>query len=91
MKNEYTDLYISPYFYKLMSLKKDFMYIPSTDTVYIEKEWDKWNAKHGLTDPTPRYCFKYITDRNGRNGYAIKGTEQFQTLMIPFEIIQMSA
>ena len=89
--SEYNDLYISPYFYKLMSLKKDFMYIPSQDAVYIGEEWEKWNIKYGLTDDTPRYFFKYITDRNGRTGYAVKGTECFKTLMIPFELIKLSA
>lgn len=95
MKNEYDELYISPYFYKLMSLKKDFMYIPSEDNVYIGEEWERWNIKHEIDDPItyqtlPRYFFKYITDKHGRTGYAIKGTEQISTLMIPFEIIQMS-
>ena len=89
--SDYQDLHISPYFYKLMSLKKDFMYIPSTEAVYIGQEWEKWNLHHGLTDPTPRYFFKYITDRNGRTGYAVKGTEHFNTLMIPFELIRLSA
>ena len=90
MNNEYQGLYISPYFYKLMSLKKDFMYIPSEDNVYIGEEWEKWNERHGLTDPTPRYFFKYITDKHGRTGYAIKGTEQIKTLMIPYELIKLS-
>lgn len=94
--NEYDDLYISPYFYKLMSLKKDFMYIPSTDTVYIGEAWDKWNIEHETNDPAtyqtlPRYFFKYITDKNGRAGYAVKGTNCIKTLMIPFEIIALSA
>ena len=89
--NEYKGLYISPYFYKLMSLKKDFMYIPEEDGIYIGDEWEKWNIIHGLTDDTPRYCFKYITDKNGRTGYAVKGTECFTTLMIPYELIQLSA
>lgn len=100
MNNEYQGLYISPYFYKLMSLKKDFMYIPSEDNVYIGEEWEKWNIKHEIDDPItyqtlPRYFFKYITDKNGRTGYAVdrlkdNGRMALTTLMIPFEIIQMS-
>lgn len=101
MMDEYNDLYISPFFYKLMSLKKDFMYIPSTDAVFIGEEWDKWNIRHEIDDPVtyqtlPRFFFKYITDKNGRTGYAVNrlkagGYPAISTLMIPFEIIRMSA